>query len=1610
MSRKGGGNGSATIRGVRFQESVGTLFAAWLLSGRVIDRRLGLGNAMVSSLAGETDSPVDDLLIATSEGGYVAVQAKTGLSLSPRRGSRFHDTIKQFVNHWIAGARGDGALGWDRSVDPAIDRLVVAVDAKTPLTVRRDLPAALQHLREPGSAALAADKQHALDVFRTCTEDAWSDVTGEPPHQGFAAKLAQVVEVFELDPSDRERMELILESALAERTKAAAVLAALETTMVDIMADRGRVDEAGLRRRLMSKGVVLAPPRHIANDVCTLRRHSASTAEQLRLYEQMVLGSDGIVSMPRECQSYIEDAARTGSLLIVGEAGIGKSAVLNVLARNLREGGDVVQLAVDRHSVQTLEGLGRELGLEHDLVEVLKAWDGPGPGWLVIDGLDAARGSDTEGVFRVLIRRTFELGLRWQVVASIRTFDLQMGLELRRLFEGIAPVPELAEARFAAVRHISVPAWTKAEFAKLLEQASALGRALKNALRELVELARVPFNTNLIGELLQHGVDTVRLKEVSSQAQLLRLYWEQRIGGYGAPAQVCVFKTVEAMVQTRALRTPRHVVDFAQPQVFDDLSSVGVLIADPDDVWVQFRHHVLFDFAAARWLLTRDPIGGQPELRKESANGLLLAPAMRFGMQDLWERDATRERFWTATESMLTDESLDPVIRIAVARMAADLPRTREDLVPLVKRIAGGSKEAAGALQRTAEALVIAMEDEPKRCVEPWVAMLSKLAPHVGQVANVFRFLLFRFIECADDIGLRVEAGLAARALLEHALGAGDDGSLLARPAIEFVAKTYDTDADASRRLLRAVFEETRFERFGPEEIPAVCAAAKAVMTSDPEFVAQIYRRTYGRDITDDRETSMSSSQILSLRSTAQQDYGMARYQLEALFEEFLVSHPRQAVRAVEDAVEGYLVRKGPIPETATTYAFVVGGREVRLREDLSYLWAHDPEGSYADDAPALIVKLLGTLKSCDEDVAIEIAENLVRESSLAVLWSRVFAAAGERGDGLLDFMLPYALEGPFLTVGETRKDAVDVIAKGYERLPVEGREGFERRALSLKFERYGETAGRAKQECLATVFGVIGRAGLATDEARQVLTGGGGMPNERPFRIVTKWGGVPESHEAAATDVSGPDGVGAEAAVREAEEAMRRGIDDGQPCSGFFDEVCSLLEDVERNMRGERVDVEIVRRGEGAIGQGCLAICKRNLIPTTKDKPRTERFVRLLGVACASRWPVVEADTEMRYEESPSWGSPAARVEVAEALLRTLAARRDLHAQLSGDLDQLLADAHPAVRMHAMMNLGLIKNVDPVGFGERLSERIRCETNAAVLRYISGTVLRGTVSVDAALAESLVLELLGKATGVSESVKRLRSSLAVNLTILAIWHQRSEAITVVEGWIADCAVHDQELDQVLSVVGEGYTLGLWKGGADQDEALRYRCQHLASRIAEAAAADFTARAARSAMSDAEAALVQQSAQLLDRVCGGIHTSVVGRKGRDGSGEPPDPRLARFLTEVSAMLMCLAGAGTPSTVYRLLETLDYLMPLDPGKVFDIAMHAALVGGKRTGFQFEPMGADRLVGIVGRLLADYRQVLDVEERRLTLVQCLELFASAGWPSASRLLYRLPELLR
>ena len=594
--------GNATAGGVSFQAEVGSSFAVHLLAERRLNERLGLGDTQVRSLRFETEAPVDDIMIETDLGGWIFVQAKSSLSLSSSSESELGRVADQIVRQWHACAQGSGQRGWDRPLEPSRDRILIAVGRNTPATITEHLASALTSLQANSAAPFPKQQQTALDTFTARLREAWRALIGAPPDGPTMQSVLGYVRIskFDFHGADRQLAVELLRPLLRDENSAEAGFAVIAQQCQKLMASRLGTDASGLRRDLAQTGLAPKAAPRFQNDVEILQTYSNNTEAQLSHYEETKVGADEI-RVDRQCTQAVILAAIHDLLLITGEPGSGKSAVLNTAAKYLRgQELDVVILAVDRLLVNSSEGLQRELGISHPIREILKNWPGAKPAFVFIDALDATRGGISDTVFRNLIKDVLEIGGRWRVIASIRTFDLRLGEQFRQLFRGAPPDGVFVDLTFPDVRHIQIPPWTKEELTQLLQRAPQIHTAIKKGGKPLYDLALVPFNTRLLADLISGGIPPEDFGEIGSQVGLLQLYWRHRVERHGTAAELCLRRSVSEMVDGRALRANKLNAAGSDPTAFDTLLRENVLVSLPGDRQVAFRHHILFDYAASR--------------------------------------------------------------------------------------------------------------------------------------------------------------------------------------------------------------------------------------------------------------------------------------------------------------------------------------------------------------------------------------------------------------------------------------------------------------------------------------------------------------------------------------------------------------------------------------------------------------------------------------------------------------------------------------------------------------------------------------------------------------------------------------------------------------------------------------------------------------------------------------------------------------------------------------------------------------------------------------------------------------------------------------------------
>jgi hypothetical protein len=752
------GGGSSPASGVTFQGSLGASLGIAAITDNPLDRRLGLGRARARSLRFETEAPIDDILLPTTDDGFVFVQAKTSLESASRLDSELGKTALEIVRNWRICSAGAGSRGWDRPLSAERDRFLIAVGPRSSGTIVQALGSALDLRREAGTRdTLNAVQKAALLNFRSLLKLAWAEIVMSDAADEEIDRLLELTFVlrFDFDGADFSLAAEILKSVLVDGGQAPAAVDVLARKCQNLMSRRaGLMDTGAIRRTIETSGLKLTAPPDFRADIDVFRAFSERMRVRLVPSETILLdGNDYPVT--RQFTPAATLAVREGSLLLVGEPGAGKSGVLNQIGTLLENtGAAVLRLSVEALPMQGLNGLREGIGLAHPIREVLANWPGIESAFLLIDGLDASRDNDSEPAFRALIEETMGLpGERWKVLASIRSFDLQHGDKFRSLFAGSPPCAEFATKEFKKVRHIQVTAWSDEELDDLLARTPRLASALDACGKSLRGLALVPFNTQLLAELITDSVEPEALNTLRTQADLLDLYWKKRVYNHGQAAFGCLRRILKEMIEKRSLQVSSASADPCEPAAFERLLKDGVLIQPGGVRYLAFRHNILFDYAASQLYL--DPAQGEELKRlfeRGQGLGLLLAPALGYALQELWSSDAGRSAYWTTALQLIGDKSVDPIARSVAARSCCELPRTEEDMTGLIEAVRA-TPGAAIALHHIVGSLAIHFEDHPRLvALAPWVRLATETSTR-DDLAAVLSFLLNILIpRGADDL------------------------------------------------------------------------------------------------------------------------------------------------------------------------------------------------------------------------------------------------------------------------------------------------------------------------------------------------------------------------------------------------------------------------------------------------------------------------------------------------------------------------------------------------------------------------------------------------------------------------------------------------------------------------------------------------------------------------------------------------------------------------------------------------------------------------------------------------------------------------------------------
>ncbi|HEX5754421.1 MAG TPA: hypothetical protein VFZ09_50020 [Archangium sp.] len=1624
--------GRATESGMAFQAAVTTWFAVQMLADVPIGSAFGLtADLKISGFQCETGDAIDDLVVRLEGGGALYVQCKT----RPDRPA-LAKGLDQVVDLYVRQKK--------RSPSPTGQvRALLAVAEDAPRTLDK-LNAACRLFDHGGAwgdviARATAEGRDALTLFETHVQAAWPTHVNAPLEAEDLVSLARLFQIrrFPEDATSeawRTGVHILGRSLYGSDGAGEAPMATLLGLSRQFIRTGAPVDRAGVLRGLRAAGHVDISAPGFDKDIEILLAYSRE--EQRRLSKHMSLPIDGGIEIPRDCLAPLRAAAESGSLLVTGEPGAGKTGVLLRLAEQMGKApGPVLFLSVERFSgFRTRSDFRSELKLDHDPLEVLGAWPGTDPGLLIVDALDASRGGPSEALIASFIEEAVQkLGARWSIVASIRSFDLRNGRRFREIMPGLPPNPSFAEQDQGGVRHFHVPRLSSGELAAVAAASPMLRELEASAPDILSDLLRNIFNLSLAAELLSAGENPQSIRTVATQSELIGLYEDIRL-----PSQrlrLAVKAAVSAMVQRRQLTV--RATDIENDAV-DEVRQAGVLTSAGDRV--AFAHHVLFDHIAARFYLSGDDPGAlRTQVTQDPTLGLMLGPALRFALEEVWEADKEgRPKTWRFLTDLAGVSAPDPVVLSIAIRTAAERVATPSDVDALCTLIESEQRsEAVGQLVGQLSRFVGMAAGEHggllSSAAEAW-ARVARVAAvvKVGRLADASRVLLMTLAERSDLSAPKVlnTFGDAARTLLNTAWSLSPEHPALTTAGIRFVARSYGTDPDASRALLGRILDD-RFEKHASEEAPWLAEGVTSIIPHDPVFVARIYATLFGRDVTDDAMTWMggSPSRILAMTSTRRQDYQHARWRLNKALGSFLKTAPMAATAAVIGTVQGIdaAKRRGlSSPQKLTRLR--IGEKDIQVFDDILSLQDWRRESTHEEEPLSTFVTFLRT---CPREAFREAVMAALKLPTNAAVWARLFGVAAERPEVADDMLWPLAAEPHFTALEGLYRDAVSFLSAAYPRQTPESRSAFETVALARDLFP-SEPEANCWDLVLKRFLAIVPENLLVTPEMRTRRSELAALNELRgnPPRLSIE-GGWKASPDDIVESLLRSEGADLErspdreirAASRQLEDHLKQNEQDADAVflARLWADILDVVVLLDKGAAQEP-HPRLVHSSWGAVSNGVERLAKSIAYsPGAKGLPELDPLLALIDRLSASPYPE-RTDTP---PEQMAWGNWDVRVYAALSLVALAPRFAGERPDIVNRMAVCLRDPAPTVRLQVTKSLNVLWKVARERMWTLVADVADHETHWGVLRFFVAGSLRALSRAEPERCAEFLDRVLQRDWALRRDAQSSShhpdgDAFAHLVAFLYVALGEVRAWKWIEHWASDLRRGKAHIAPMLHDLREVFFFSYLNEPKPDQLEMASRARKLLDLVVSAAVRALDEAHPHLLGAPSQEAietwrpLYEAGDRVIYEVCSqfyfgsGAFRSPGNRETKIGLSTSAAKR--RFLADHSATLDAIAAHAQARTVHNLLELLAYLVDGDPPGVFDRVAKLLLGPAAADGYQFEALGLDSLVKLIRLYLADYREIFEDAARRQTLVAVLELFSSVGWPEAMKVLFELPDLLR
>ena len=1350
----------------------------------------------------------------------------------------------------------------------------------------------------------------------------------------------------------------------------------------------------------------------------------------------------------------LQDFAMRGNGVIIGSPGVGKTYLLKELYQSL-ESLEIpgLILPIDQLGDGTDGTLRKELSYEGDLIERLKSVPvSSQKAILLFDAFDAARNEQTRNRFLKLIQRAIhELKESWNIIVTVRTYDATKSQELLDLFGSLAEadLPQYCSKNILC-QHFTIPPFNEDEILQAFDQIGCPKSVYTEGSQDFKNILSTPFNLWLLEKILKTAPDLPDFSKIHSEVQLLGLFWKRRIESTStADDKLFVLEQIaDQMVKERSLSVRRNTVyetlnldSPRQKRAWDKLQSDEILAkVSSSGQRIAFSHNILFDYAISRLLIEDEPQHIESFITEDPSRPLFLRPSLTYFFTRLWYYDDSAS-FWKAFWHIFpSDQSvhLRLVARLIPTSVIANEAHKIDQLKPLLEKLRNREQIAEEATTRLLQSLQTL---QIKRDAL-WIIFFHQVSGHLHSefawdLANLTTDILDRAIETENTKVIKV-CGQIGRRLLKWVWQKRETsendwynrfGSFWAVP---LVAKTYHTNVQKSRPLLKRVLELPQADNFPIGFLSWLTEHVDGIWDHDPEFVTSTYLTVFAHHETSNEKTRFTGGPVMPMTSTRRQDYSMCYYRLIKHFRNFLRAVPLHATRAVirslnvfivEEHIARYLKEGVKLQDIIKILNF--RGKPAYFMEDGSYIWDAGNSSDEPIEMADALFEFIGELAT-SEDSRLDLILDIFRdEVVVAFFWKRLLKTAAQSPKVFAHHLFELCISEPVQTHPETFYELSLFLEAAASEFTPDQLHQIEESILAHPTETTDEEQNNLLEKQRNRLLAQIPQNLLRTDEAKKIreeMALANDIPENRPLVSVgpVTWSEYTEEEhfQRQGIDPTTPENQALQpfsAPLNKFSSDWMNGVPTMEASKLVLPQLEKAFTAIKNNTEADKGVMNSLWHKLTA----CVAILGR-----VANKLENSEFCfcqKVLLEAAKHEEPKPDPEYDDQFD-SPGYSpySPCARHEAASGLLRFAFYQPD--AEILDAIETLASDSVPSVRMVTAMELFLIYFKAPDRFWHIMDNRAMHEQKRVVQKFLYYTLTR-VVAREKENEEKttrVMAKLLEHTPPPTEGLEP-SDSFIVLLMWLVIDRQNSWAFkTIKDTYFKNPIRFANPLSRAVSEVVRDYVLPKHleteEGRRRTKRAIKWLGQVIdlvSDRIKELHSI------AKKDDTEENVEKLHDTYKVVDEVITRLYFAVAYK--RDKSEEPveeiSDDLRRDYYNEVKPLMQQVIDfALTPEhglmfapTAHYFTQLLKSFLSCNPKEVLRLTTRV-VKSSEQFGYTLDTLAVTEVVEFVEIVLADYRHEVRDGEALEDLLNLLDLFAKIGWSDALKLVWRLDEVFR